>query len=224
MMSGRGQAVNATVADSVALELRGRIVDGTLPGGERLRQDAVSREFGVSQTIAREAFRLLQGEGFLDIEPRKGARIRPLSSGEVLEITALRRLLEAQALEWAIPALTETDFASAEAVLAELDTATAVDDLLDLNARFHEILYARCPALRTLRLIGDLRLAFERYLRVTWAETPRRSTSQEEHREILSLCRERKTAPACDCLKAHINRTGTVLVARLRELEAAETS
>jgi DNA-binding GntR family transcriptional regulator len=57
-------------------------------------------------------------------------------------MTQLRCLLETQALEWAIPEMKESDLKKAERILDELDRAKSTDDILSLNARFHEILYA----------------------------------------------------------------------------------
>lgn len=218
-----GTSIDLTASGSVAAELRKRIVRGGILGGERVMQDAVAKEFGVSQTIAREAFKQLEGEGFILIEPRKGAHVRKLSSAEAREITALRSLIEAQALAWAIPRLTKTDLSAAEAVLDRLDKAKRVQDLIALNATFHEKLYAPCEADRTLALVSELRLSFERYLRFTWKETPHRAKSQREHREILALCRDRNIDKACSLLKQHIEGTGNVLADRLaaREMESS---
>src|SRR5260221_10933277 len=55
---------NRSAATVVADALREGILHGTLPGGERLRQDAVATRFGVSQMIVREAFKRLVTEGF----------------------------------------------------------------------------------------------------------------------------------------------------------------
>jgi DNA-binding FadR family transcriptional regulator len=52
----------------VADALRERILCGALPGGERLRQDAIANRFGVSQMIVREAFKQLVTEGFLSAD------------------------------------------------------------------------------------------------------------------------------------------------------------
>lgn len=213
---GTGVAARRPASTVVADSLRQRILWGDAPGGTRLRQDAIAGHFGVSQTVVREAFRTLAAEGLLAIEPGRGVSVAPLDPEEAWETTRLRALLEVQALEWSIPAMTPDDLTRAEKLLAELDQAPSIDETIALNAAFHDALYAPARRPRTLAMIATLRLGFERYLRFTWAETPHLTRSQEEHRELVTQCRARDTAGACDLLKAHILATGDMLMARLR--------
>lgn len=202
----------AVVADA----LRESILRGTVEGGARLRQDAVATRFGVSQMIVREAFRQLVTEGFLKAEPRRGVSVAILNVDEAAEMTRLRSVIEAQALEWAIPQMARADFEDASRILAELDTEKSTDRIIFLNARFHEALYAPSGKERTLSLIAMLRLNFERYLRFTWDETPHLEQSQQEHRQILERCRARDVEGACLLLKNHILATGALLVERFQ--------
>ncbi|MBR0641521.1 GntR family transcriptional regulator [Plastoroseomonas hellenica] len=207
---------SAVVADA----LRRQILRGALPEGERLRQDAVAIRFGVSQMIAREAFRQLVAEGVLTAEARRGVSVAHMNPEEAWETTQLRSLIEAQALEWAIPLMTKADLAMAERSLGELDTARSTDRIIALNARFHEALYAPARRERTLAMIATLRINFERYLRFTWDETEHLEQSQREHRAILDACRLRDAAQACALLKQHVRATGDLLVQRLRARRA----
>lgn len=210
------QVENKPAAAVVADALRGAILNGEIAGGHRVRQDHVATEFGVSQMIVREAFKQLVAEGFLTQEPRRGVSVTLLNADDAWEMTQLRALLEAQALEWAIPNQTEQDIQLAERILKELDKAKSTDDIILLNARFHAALYAPAKRDRTLGMIGGLRLNFERYLRFTWNKTPHRTQSQKEHREILALCCDKKIDKACALLRRHILATGELLVKALQ--------
>src|SRR4051794_31534138 len=167
-----GETVESRSASAVVTDaLREGILHGTLPGGERLRQDAVATRFGVSQMIVREAFRQLVTEGFLKAEPRRGVSVAHLTADEAQEMTELRSLIEAKALAWAIPQMSKADLETAARILAELDKAKSTDRIIALNARFHETLYSLARKDRTLAMVANLRLNFERYLRFTWQET-----------------------------------------------------
>jgi DNA-binding GntR family transcriptional regulator len=209
----------------VAEALRREILRGTLPAGERLRQDAMATRFGVSHMVVREAFKLLVDEGLLHAAPRRGVSVATLSFREAEEMTKLRSLLEAQALEWAIPEMKESDLKAAEQILDELDMAKLADDIILLDGRFHETLYAPARRERTLSIIATLRFKFERYFRFAWEEeTSHVERSQRDHREILKCCKNRNTEKACIALCNHILGTGTPLLQRLKELEAASGS
>jgi DNA-binding GntR family transcriptional regulator len=215
-MESIARPTSAVVAD----DLRQRILHGMLSDGERLLQDAIATRFGVSQMIVREAFQQLVTEGFLRSEPRRGVSVAPLILDETREVTQLRVILEAQALEWAIPEMTEVDFATAGRILAKLDRATAADQIIALNSQFHETLYAPSKRERTLLLIRSLRLNFERYLRFLWEDAPHLTKSQSEHKRILALCQAQDVSGATSLLKQHINTTGMMLVKRLRSRTA----
>jgi DNA-binding GntR family transcriptional regulator len=193
------------------------ILNGDVAGGDRLRQDHIATEFGVSQMIVREAFKQLVAEGFLDQEPRRGVSVVVLNAEDADEMTQLRALLECQALEWAIPNQTSHDLKAARRLLDDLDKARSTDNIITLNARFHEALYAPAQRDRTLSLIRSLRLNFERYLRFTWDKTPHRAQSQAEHRKILSHCQDKNVDKACAVLRQHILATGDLLVKALQK-------
>lgn len=196
--------------------LRQEIIRGQLLPGARLRQDAVATRFGVSQTVAREAFKDLVRESLLVAEPRRGVSVAPMSATEVEEMTRLRTLVEAQALAWAIPNMQAFEFESASALIAKLDRSGTIEELISQNAQFHRVLYRQCRRDRTLVMIETLRLGFERYLRFAWQSTSHLRQSQEEHRQLVRLCQERKTEKACTLLRDHIEATGTVLVETLK--------
>lgn len=206
-----GQAAPA----AIAAQLRHDILHGVVAGGSRMRQDAVASRFGVSQNTAREAFRLLEAEGFLRSEPRRGVSVAPLTASEAREITELRVLIEVQALEWALAAFDAPKLELAETILKQLDEARAVDVIINLNAKFHRTLYEPASRERALALIETLRLNFERYLRLTWQETEHLANSQQQHREILRLCCRGDRLRAGSLLREHIWDTGKILIERL---------
>ncbi len=200
----------------VADRLRTEILRGQVPAGERLAQDRIATEYGVSQVIVREAFRDLVAEGLLSAEPRRGVRVSPLTAAEAEEITALRQAIEGQVLAWAIPNLTRADIARAGGILDDLDQAQAVDRIIELNRRFHAVLYEPCGRARSLGLVETLRRNFARYLRFTWESTAHRPRSQSQHRQLLRLVAAGKIEPAVAHLRAHIGETGAVIAEALR--------
>ena len=64
----------------VIARLREMIAEGELEPGLPIRERTIGRELGVSRTPLREAFRVLAGEGLIEIRPRLGARVARLSA------------------------------------------------------------------------------------------------------------------------------------------------
>ncbi|NEE31310.1 GntR family transcriptional regulator, partial [Streptomyces sp. SID7982] len=75
------------------------ILDGTYGSGELLTEGQVATELGVSRTPVREAFLRLRSDGFLELYPKRGALVVPVSVGEGRDIMQARLLLESFALD-----------------------------------------------------------------------------------------------------------------------------
>lgn len=207
------QPISSVVADA----LREAIFRAVLKQGESLRQDAVAKQFGVSQVTVREAFRLLAEEGIVEIVPRRGAVVASLSLADVEEIVELRIALETMLVARAIPRLDDGDFTAVDKIVRKLDKTRTMDEQLALNVDFHSRLYAKAERPRTLATLEKLRLAFEPYLRLLWARSDYKSHSQDDHREIVSLCKEHNIKGAQDVLSSHIANTGREIMYLLRE-------
>lgn len=93
-MSTLGRALWRELLD----ELEERIVDGTLAPGQRLVEQDVAAEFGVSRGPVREAFTELARIGLLEINARRGAGVRVFTEQDISEIYELRECLEVCAL------------------------------------------------------------------------------------------------------------------------------
>lgn len=71
-----------------------RLLDGRYPGGSLLSENEIARELGLSRTPVRQAFVRLQDEGLLELYPRRGAVVAPISAHEAEEILEARLLIE----------------------------------------------------------------------------------------------------------------------------------
>lgn len=82
------------LTDSIADNVRAAILDGNFAPGEKIDQDGIARQLGVSRTPVREAMRVLESERFICIRPHHGAFISALSRRDIEEIYTVRQLLE----------------------------------------------------------------------------------------------------------------------------------
>ena len=91
-----------STVDALADALRRRILDGELPPGTPLREEALSSEYDVARHSLRSALRALQGEGLVEIKPNRGARVSSLSVEDVRGLSELRMALEVEAARRAL--------------------------------------------------------------------------------------------------------------------------
>jgi DNA-binding GntR family transcriptional regulator len=95
-------AAALTTVDALTQTLRRRILDGDLQPGTPLREEALSREYDVARHSLRSALRTLQGEGLVQIEPNRGARVKSLSPEDVRALSELRIALELESARMAL--------------------------------------------------------------------------------------------------------------------------
>lgn len=211
--------VRQTLAAATVDGLRERILDGSYPEGEQLRQDVLAADLGVSRIPVREALRQLEAEGLVTFNPHRGAVVSSLSIAEIEELFALRSRLESELLRRAVPLLTEADLERAEEILDEFEAAFRNRDVSawgDLNWQFHSTLYFAANRPVTLGVVERLHLHANRYARMQLALTHGESRARQEHRAILAAARKRTAGRACSLLAAHILGAGRSLVRFLR--------
>jgi DNA-binding GntR family transcriptional regulator len=92
--AGSVGSAHLPLRDLVATELRRLILDGTLPPGERLIEDRLAELLGVSRNPIREAIRMLEAEGFLDVTARRGSFVATLDASQAGDLFEVRLALE----------------------------------------------------------------------------------------------------------------------------------
>lgn len=124
-------------------EIRRRIIAGSLPQGDRILEDQLAQELGVSRNPVREALQTLAHEGFVEIEPRRGARVMVLSDDRAAQLFEVREALEGLVAGLAAVRRTDHQLSEIKAVVEAGRTCLVTDDvapLPSLNTRFHRLL------------------------------------------------------------------------------------
>src|ERR1700712_2994748 len=85
-----------TKEEYVARYIREGIVAGRWEPGERLRQQQLADELGMSPTPVREAVRSLVKEGWLQLRPHIGVSVAEADPTKVEEVYRLREILESR--------------------------------------------------------------------------------------------------------------------------------
>lgn len=135
---GARPALPVSLVEVAEHRLRAAILSGSLKPGDKIVEEQLCAEFGISRAPLREALRLLGQQGLVEHLPRRGARVTEWSATDILQLFALRHVLERHALEMALP-LTEPAVALLP-VRAALDRMRcAVDELErdDAHRVFH---------------------------------------------------------------------------------------
>lgn len=146
-----------TRAEWTDSHLRAEILSGRLRPGDRIPVERLAEAWGVSPTPIRESVRRLAGEGLVDLEPQRGARVASIDAAVAAEIYAVRLLLEPVALRESVGRGSDVDFERAvtESFVA-LTKARGAAEQHDRHRAFHLVLMSRCTNRTLLAEIGSL--------------------------------------------------------------------
>ena len=150
MNAGTGNEIGSTLGgahvplrQAVTDEIRRAIVSGRFAPGERLYEENLATELAVSRNPVRESLQTLASEGFVELEPRRGAKVARFSDQRVRDLFEVREALEGLVARLAALRRTREQLDALRAVVAAGVAAVERDDLSELpalNARFHRLL------------------------------------------------------------------------------------
>ena len=193
--------------DDIREKVRMLIQNGELKPGERVNEQALATQLGVSRNAAREALRSLEQSGLVTIIPKRGAEVRRLSLEDALHLYDIRAGLSRTSGRLIALRITEGE------EKALLDLADQMDGAVerrnnheyhDLNAAFHEALMriTKNPRLIAVNdaVEGELKLYLNRGV-FTLAQM---RMSQLEHRKILDAITSGQPEVAAEAFERHV--------------------
>lgn len=187
--------------------IREDILSGKYKEHEELREVAIGEELGVSRTPVREAFRQLELEGLIQIVPNKGAYVTGITAKDVEDIYMIRSKLEGLCARWATDHITEEQLEELEenVYLADFHAGKGhLDQMAELDNRFHQVLYESCNSKQLARLLVDFHEYVLRVRRKTLSNGGRGKVSNDEHRQIMEAIKAKDKDRAEALANEHI--------------------
>lgn len=202
-------------------ELRHRILTNALHAGTNHLESELAVMLGMSRTPVREALLELARDGLVEVRPRHGMRVLPISANDMAEIYVLLEAIEGEAAALAASRHQE------EHVMAEMDAsvramAQALDrDDLDTWAEhdneFHSLLVRASCNGRIFDVYERFAAQLHRARMVTLRHRPRPTGSAAEHSAIINAIRRRDPDEARRLTREHRRSVGEMLVSILRD-------
>ncbi|RAI03842.1 GntR family transcriptional regulator [Acuticoccus sediminis] len=217
-------AEGVPAAQRVLEALRERIVRGDLGPGDRIVERAVCAELGVSRTPLREALKLLEIDGLVDLSQNRGGRVRPFTEQEARQLFEVLAGIESTAAELATERVTPAGMAMLEALHTSMRTHYETEDLdnyFALNSQIHQAVidFTGNDVLRRLHLSLMLRAKRGRYLAIL--DKRRWEQAMAEHEDLIDAIRRRNAADAGRIWRGHLIHTGQAVTGVLMREGAA---
>jgi DNA-binding GntR family transcriptional regulator len=207
-LSSRGAERSAcSRVESVYQRLKRDIMAGVYTPRERLVETEIAPALGVSRATLRAALIRLQHEGFIEIQPNRGAQVRAFSLAEATRILQVREVLEGLAAALAAEQATAAQLAELRSIVAEMERTLAAGDLLGhlpLVGRFHKVISAAADNEFIEQFVDMLHAPLIRHQFRVILLPGRKDASLAEHRDILA-CLERRDAPGAEqAMRRHV--------------------
>jgi GntR family transcriptional regulator, gluconate operon transcriptional repressor len=197
-----------SLGDRLAEVLRERIIRGSLPAGEHLREEMLAAEFDVSRGPVRDAIAILHLQGLVESK-RQGVEVCGLSETDLEEIYSLRTAIETLALQLAIERTDGNSGLWANAAdlankLIQAADARNTSQYAELDLSFHTEFYRLSQHKRLLSIWEQYRPIFSVILKITNEQDKDLQPSAKDHDMLLALAQRGDVASAKAVLSSHL--------------------
>lgn len=198
------------LSEDLFTDLEHEILSGNIPSGSKITEQSICKKYGVSRTPVREAFRQLESIGLIDNIPNRGAFVLGLTNRDISDLFDLRKLLEIQAIKWAIERIDENSVEKLYENIEFMEFYTIKNDIekvLQFNSSFHNIIYKSTDN----RLMCQSLYAYQTYLKYS---APPKSISGDylkiilnEHKAIYEAIENKNIIAGQKAMELHIENS-----------------
>jgi len=201
-------------------EIRRRILENEMPAGTQVLEQELAEMLEMSRTPVREAMVRLADEGMVEVRPRHGMRVLPISADDMREIYDVLTALESMAAERvAARGVSPEELQALRQAVVDMDTALAADDLRTWAAadeRFHLLLVEYCDNERLRALVSGYWDQSHRVRLVTLGLRPKPVDSNKDHAAVVDAIARGDAVAARRLHRQHRVRSGETLVNLLK--------
>jgi DNA-binding GntR family transcriptional regulator len=197
-------------------EIRRRILDNDMPPNAQYLEQELADTLGMSRTPVREALIRLSEERLVEVRPRHGARVLPVSVDDMREIYELLTELEALAARIvAERGLSRQELNRLERVIADMNAALDRDDLLGWASSdevFHTLLVDLAGNSRMSQVVATFRDQAYRARMQTLKLRPKPVESNRDHAALIEAIRKRDADHAASIHRRHRQKAAALLL------------
>ncbi|HWD75755.1 MAG TPA: GntR family transcriptional regulator [Solirubrobacteraceae bacterium] len=213
---GLGIVDRRSTTDQVLHELRAAILAGRIKPTEQLPEATLAHAFGTGRSAIREALRHLVQEGLVVSELNRGARVRPVSTDDVIDVYRARSAIEAAAVGAVLERGDRVDLEPLRQAQERIRKSSPADgteapsrELIAADIDFHRAMVGLAGSPRLSRAHEPL--AAESQMLLNWHPVYSGSDYVADHEQLLDAI-ERRDPSAGDVVRAHLELTVDLIV------------
>ncbi len=204
-LSANSQSAGLPLGESVFQALRQAMQDGFYQAGDRLREEEIARDLEVSRTPVREALGRLQAKRFVESLGAKGLVVRAMDLAEVMELYAMREILESAAARLAAQHISATEVEMLRDLQSDIDAQREDPvEMARLNRRFHDAIVNAARNRYLRMMLEDLQDGIALLGITTFSVPERAESASAEHLEIIEALARHDAEASAALAAAHI--------------------
>lgn len=201
--------------ESVFKTLRKAILKGDLKPGERLLEVNLAQVLGVSRTPIREAMRMLEKEGLVVMQSRRGVIVAGITEKNLKDVLEVRKVLEELAIELACDRMTKEEVEKLKEAREEFVMAMKKGDLLQMagsDEKFHDIIFYGTRNEKLIQILNNFREQMYRYRLEHIKDKKQWELILEEHTLILESIRGKDIGKGKSLIRRHIDNQEVIVL------------
>ena len=193
-----------SLVEHIIQDLEDKINGGVLKPGERVVEETLCKTFGVSRSPVREALRILESQGYVEREPRKGVTVSSVTAKEIEDTYRIRANLESLAVYLSVkkqdPKVLQQLKKIHNKMIELAEEGKVSGAYFNLNLKFHKTLVDACDNKRLTQIIDTFVKQTKRY-RVQILSIPGRIEASLKNHEMIIRSFEAGNAKKAESLR-----------------------
>ena len=204
--------------EAVFRTLRRAILSGQLMPGERLMEVHLANMLGVSRTPVREAVRMLELEGLVNMPPQRGAVVAEITRSDLEDVLEVRLALEELAVRKACREITAPELEKLHRAAERFVQCVESNHLIEsaeADEEFHELIGKATRNHRLIQILGNLREQIYRYRVENLKDCSSYPALIRQHDEIMNALDRRDEEAAAAAMRVHIDEQRNSIIGSL---------
>lgn len=201
----------SSLTDKAYRALKESICSISIEPGTLLSEGRIAKELGMSRTPVRESLKLLENEGLVEIRVGIGAFVKQISYKELMDLYAVRRVMEVLAVKTSVNNIRKSEIRQLEEEFKTLlkkhaeNEEITVGEFINTDLALHKLIIAKCDNQYIQSFMDTIFDNIKRVQTVSYEELDDIEESTKQHLELLDLIEHRKKEELAVKLGEHID-------------------
>lgn len=211
-----------SIREQVYETLKNLITNGEVKAGERIVEVEYAEKFQVSRTPVREAIRMLELEGLVEVNSKGGVLVKEITLQDIREVYKIRIALEGIIIEEIITN-NHSGIEKLENLLKETEEVMHKEKnqkkIIEKFTEFNDVFYSVSELPRVVELLRNVNVFIVRFRKISLDDDVRREVAYEEHKHLVKALRDKNLQGALEINRKHLEESMEFKMKALKKIK-----